>query len=129
MEARSTKQARGSKKKNRGQKQLIWLSNKISLGPAHQKKSPQGPENTQASPSHFLCTQVQKKSEQVQKTCTGPKKGAQVQKTCIPYTKPRLRVFTDRLLAKKKVQVLYHHRMVASSLFCVGTYWGTPHRN
>ena len=44
----------GPKKRNRGQKQLIWLSQKKSPGPAQthagpKKISPQGPENTQAS--------------------------------------------------------------------------------
>ena len=51
--------ARVKKNRNRAQKQLIWLSKKISLGPAQihagpKKISPQGPENTQASPPHFL---------------------------------------------------------------------------
>ena len=51
--------ARVQKTGNRAQKQLIWLSKKISLGPAQihagpKKISPQGPENIQASPPHFL---------------------------------------------------------------------------
>ena len=70
----------GPKNRNRAQKQLIWLSKEMPLGPAQihagpKQISPQGPENTQARPPHFLCPQVQKKSGQVQKTCIGPKKG------------------------------------------------------
>ena len=50
----------GPKNRNRGQKQLIWLSNKISLGPAQihagpRKISSQVPENTQARhPTFFV---------------------------------------------------------------------------
>ena len=70
----------GPKNRNRGQKQLIWLSNKISLGPAQihagpRKISSQGPEkHTGTSPHIFCAPRSRKKSGQVQKTCAGPKK-------------------------------------------------------
>ena len=56
----------GPKNRNRAQKQLIWLSKKIPLGPAQihagpKKISPQGPENTQASP-HIFCDPRSKKN-------------------------------------------------------------------
>ena len=86
MEARSTKQAQGSKKqkpRDRGQKQLIWLSKKDSLGPAQihagpKKISPQGPENRQARPHapHIFCApRSKKKNQPCQKNMYKSKKG------------------------------------------------------
>ena len=85
MEARSTKQAQGSKKqkpRDRGQKQLIWLSKKDSWVQHKymqvQKNIPTGSRKhtgTSARPPHFLCPQVPKKTSHVKKTCTSPKKG------------------------------------------------------
>ena len=59
MEARSTKQAHGSKKQKPSSKTINLAVEKIPLGPAQihagpKKISPQGPVNTQASPPYFL---------------------------------------------------------------------------
>ena len=92
MEARSTKQAHGSKKqKPRSEtinlavlKKLPWVQHKYMQ--VQKKISPQGPENTQARPLHFLCPQVQKKNPaRSRKHVQVQKKGAQAQKTCIPF--------------------------------------------
>ena len=59
MEARSTKQVHGSKKQKPSSETINLAVEKKNLGPAQihagpKKISPQGPENTQASPPHFL---------------------------------------------------------------------------
>ena len=59
MEARSTKQVHGSKKQKPSSETIHLAVEKKKLGPAQihagpKKISPQGPENTQASPPHFL---------------------------------------------------------------------------
>jgi len=80
MEARSTKQVHGSKKKkptsetiNLAVKKKTWVQHKYMQV---QKNIPAGSRKHTGKSPHFLkrC-QVQKKSGQIQKTCTGPKKG------------------------------------------------------
>ena len=89
MEARSTKQVHGSKKRNRHQEQLIWLSKKIPWVQHKymqvQNNIPAGSRKHTGKSPHFLkCPQVHKKSGQIQKTCTGPKKGCPGQKNMHP---------------------------------------------
>ena len=60
MEARSTKQAHGSKKQKQSSKTINLAVEKNSPGSStntcrSKKISPQGPENTQASPPTFFC--------------------------------------------------------------------------
>ena len=79
-------------------KQLVWLS--MPLGPAKIHAGPtflQGPENTQAitgtSPTFFAPPGPEKKSGQVQKTCTGPKKGCPGPKNMHPKGKAGSAIF------------------------------------
>ena len=99
MEARSTKQARGSQKQ-------IPSSETISLAVNVPRSSTntcrsnflQGPENTQAitgtSPTFFAPPGPEKKkTARSKKHVQVQKKGAQVQKTCIPKEKQAARFF------------------------------------
>ena len=88
MEARSTKQVHGSKKQKPSSETINLAVEKKIPGSStntcrSKKKSPQGPENTQASPPHFFVTlgpkiipARTKKHVQVQKKVPRSKKHA-----------------------------------------------------
>ena len=91
MEARSTKQVRGPKKRNRCQKQLIWLSKKfpwVQHKYMQVKKTniPTGSRKHTSKSPHIFCAPRSKKNNpgKSKKHVPVQKKGAQVQKTCIP---------------------------------------------
>ena len=83
----------GPKNRNRAQKQLIWLSKKIPLGPAQihagpKKISPQGPENTGTSSTFFVPPGPKKirpdpkNMYRSKKRCPGPKNMQPIKISC-----------------------------------------------
>ena len=91
MEARSRKQAHGSKHRKPSSETINLAVEKKSLGPAQihagQKKYPHRVQKTHKHVPHIFCALGPKKiMVRSKKHVQVQKKGGQVQKTCIPYS-------------------------------------------
>ena len=116
MEARSTKQVHGTKKKKpRSETINLAVVKKIPGSSTNtcrsNKVSPPGQENAQARPRHFLCPQAQKKPG-----CTGPRKWCPRPKNMLPQKKrspyiviTTLTVYIPRILPRNSASSKHHH--------------------